>query len=67
VHVVIGACAFIGRDVQGAGGGKLERVARGWKAGNGALGGSWKEVQEWWRSCNVVDLELKVVGGAAVR
>ena len=39
MHVVIGACALIGRDVQGAGGGKLERVARGWKAEKGALDG----------------------------
>jgi hypothetical protein len=27
----------------------------------------WKEVNAWGRSCHVVDLELKVVGGAAVQ
>jgi hypothetical protein len=37
------------------------------EGGKRRTGWSWKEEQEWWRSCNVVDLELKVVGGAAVR
>ena len=75
VHVVIGACALISRGVQGAWGGdgksctrtEREKAHEDGRREKAHWTEMWKEVNAWGRSCHVVDLELKVVGGAAVQ